>query len=533
MVGGKHECTEATSQPATNRAQDESIHAPPAYAPESPDAAEQPPPAYSTSAYMRSLREGDPQEKIDGSAGKVKRRTVNVRQMTRDCYLKHYAKDDGGNYVGTEKMLPDAGLVLVPSKSTEDDVLQQLHELVAVKHSQRDLHSQKILRIEALFVLDYTFGTLPFSLAKTIDVAWDLFVGRGAQLIVAWTSYVIFSTAVLRVIERHPTSYRNFLHITLDGPSLLSIWTLLKDLFRTQSRWTGVLFFYMIVSILYVLCLPVILSAMTGYDSTTISWVNVEDRDRIIPASAFNQGRMVYSAGNLTFPTPTCSASSEIEAVGDDLYYRSNFCSCQLPNGTLLDFREWVDAYEDKNAAWDYTECDATVVTTVPISNQTFEFKDINDTYGYCYEDAGYTYEKLVSKVRCLPDTVHPSYSWGFSTMLSIIFVILQCAWNLTVYAVWQDAQWKSELVRGGYKMIQLCAVFALATAARWETGLGNAELVSADTKELGEELFGSKRKMMKGAMISSKIFHGAVEQPGGDEVMLKKRGVRVQVGEL
>jgi hypothetical protein len=93
---------------------------------------------------MRSLREGDPQEKISvpmihteqkhgigdylpfGSAGKTKRRTIIMRQMTRDTYLKHYAKDDAGNYVGTETMYPDAGLVLVPSKSTEDDVLQQV-----------------------------------------------------------------------------------------------------------------------------------------------------------------------------------------------------------------------------------------------------------------------------------------------------------------------------------------------------------------------------------------------------------------------
>jgi hypothetical protein len=93
---------------------------------------------------MRSLQDGDPQEKISvpmihteqkhgigdylpfGSAGKTKRRTIIMREMTRDTYLKHYAKDDAGNYIGTEKMFPDAGLMLVPSKSTEDDVLQQV-----------------------------------------------------------------------------------------------------------------------------------------------------------------------------------------------------------------------------------------------------------------------------------------------------------------------------------------------------------------------------------------------------------------------
>jgi hypothetical protein len=161
MTEGKHEYVDIASQSANSRSKDDSryvyvselpsnhllkscSHSPPAYESEFPDMSEQLPPAYTASAYMRSLREGDPQEKIDvpmihsvqkhgigdylpwGSAGKVKRRTVVIRQMTRDTYLRHYAKDDGGNYVGTEKMYPDAGLVLVPSKRTEDDVLQQV-----------------------------------------------------------------------------------------------------------------------------------------------------------------------------------------------------------------------------------------------------------------------------------------------------------------------------------------------------------------------------------------------------------------------
>jgi hypothetical protein len=102
------------------------------------------PPSYTASSYMRSLREGDPDETISVpmihtvqktslgdyvpfmSAGKVKRRTVIVRKMTRDCYLKHYAKDEEGIYVGTERPYPDAGLVFVQSKSTEADVLEQV-----------------------------------------------------------------------------------------------------------------------------------------------------------------------------------------------------------------------------------------------------------------------------------------------------------------------------------------------------------------------------------------------------------------------
>ncbi|KAF2443183.1 hypothetical protein P171DRAFT_433491 [Karstenula rhodostoma CBS 690.94] len=97
------------------------------------------------SADMASLGEGDPQETISvpmvhsaenvnwkklwSKDRKVVSHSVVVRKMPREWYLKHYAKDAEGNYVGTEKPAVDAGLVFVPSKSTPDDLLQQVQKV--------------------------------------------------------------------------------------------------------------------------------------------------------------------------------------------------------------------------------------------------------------------------------------------------------------------------------------------------------------------------------------------------------------------
>jgi len=123
--------------------------------PAPPQYSTQDPPSYTASSYMRSLREGDPDETISVpmihtvpktslgdyvpfmSAGKIKRRTVIVRKMTRDCYLKHYAKDEEGNYVGTERPFPDASLVFVQSKSTDADVLDQVEEVAKGKAARK------------------------------------------------------------------------------------------------------------------------------------------------------------------------------------------------------------------------------------------------------------------------------------------------------------------------------------------------------------------------------------------------------------
>ena len=103
------------------------------------------PPAYTSlpeavSAGMQSLRIGDAKEGISvpmvlsteqkrkrdiflpgGKPGKVTQ-TVIVRKMTREHYLKHYARDAEGNYIGTEKPAVDAGLVFVPGKSSNEEI---------------------------------------------------------------------------------------------------------------------------------------------------------------------------------------------------------------------------------------------------------------------------------------------------------------------------------------------------------------------------------------------------------------------------
>ncbi|KAJ4984903.1 hypothetical protein SVAN01_09597 [Stagonosporopsis vannaccii] len=136
----------------------ESRPSPPAYADDAT------PPTYKASSYLRSLHDGDLNDKVDvpmihsthklsfgdylpwGSAMKTGKRTVISRSMTRDCYIKHYAKDEDGNYIGTEKPYADWQLVFVPNKSTPDDILQQLNEFVDVRHDIRRLHERKELK---------------------------------------------------------------------------------------------------------------------------------------------------------------------------------------------------------------------------------------------------------------------------------------------------------------------------------------------------------------------------------------------------
>jgi hypothetical protein len=129
--------------------------APPTY---SPDTSE--PPSYEeVTAHVRSeldkLHTGDPKEIISvpmisrmhhksvhdlnpfsKKTGRITQ-TVQSRKMSREFYLKHYAKDAEGNYVGTAQPAPDAALVFVLSKSTPEDLTRQVQEVAFKRQGMR------------------------------------------------------------------------------------------------------------------------------------------------------------------------------------------------------------------------------------------------------------------------------------------------------------------------------------------------------------------------------------------------------------
>ncbi|KAF2829445.1 hypothetical protein CC86DRAFT_404085 [Ophiobolus disseminans] len=109
-------------------------------------------------ADMQSLSVGDPSATISvpmvhstelkrkrdlffpmGKRGVVTQ-TVIVRKMTREHYLKRYAKDAEGNYVGTEAPAIDAGLVFVLGKSSNEELLQQVRKVAFGKEHSNQYH---------------------------------------------------------------------------------------------------------------------------------------------------------------------------------------------------------------------------------------------------------------------------------------------------------------------------------------------------------------------------------------------------------
>ena len=153
--------------------------------------------------------------------------------------------------------------------------------------------------------------------------------------------------------------------------------------------------------------------------------------------------------------------------------------------------------------------CNSTVSVTV--NGKTYDAQDLDGTGGYCYNSIGYNTTSLEGKTRCLPDTAAQTYQWGFSTLMSGLFVFATVAWVVGMYVLWQDAQLNSTLVKQGYRMTPLRAAFLIVHVARRKTGLGGRQLIRAETKGLERELYG--KKGLDRAELEFGIFHESLEE--------------------
>lgn len=156
--------------------------------------------------------------------------------------------------------------------------------------------------------------------------------------------------------------------------------------------------------------------------------------------------------------------------------------------------------------------CNSSIPVTV--KDKTYDADELKTDYGYCYNSVAYNFTSLYDKARCLPDTANQTYKWGFSTLMSGLFVIFTALWVWSMYIIWLDAQRNSKLVKEGYRMTPLRAAFAIAKAARRRTGLGEKALVRAHTGYLEQELYGKKGS--EKTNIDHSIF--AFDPEAGDE---------------
>ena len=140
--------------------------------------------------------------------------------------------------------------------------------------------------LEKAFTIDLRSQLhLSFATAKFIDVVWDLVIGQGGRLLLAWISYVVFMDGLARLMETSSISFQLYASIVFETSSLISVWYSLKAI-STGHGWRGRAFLaWFGLAIMYVLGYSTLMSAATGYLNPSTIRYRVGDDTLIQPYS--------------------------------------------------------------------------------------------------------------------------------------------------------------------------------------------------------------------------------------------------------
>ena len=144
----------------------------------------------------------------------------------------------------------------------------------------------RIMDSTYFFTPNLSFGSMTFTQVKVIDIAWDMIVGRGGQMCLAWVNWRVFNEWLVWHLERYRTSYKMYTAVALQTTSLTSLGVIAKEFFCFGERNWGRFFrwvamFCMLISTLYVLAFPTLMAAMTGYITTYEPYMEDYDRNLI------------------------------------------------------------------------------------------------------------------------------------------------------------------------------------------------------------------------------------------------------------
>jgi hypothetical protein len=106
---------------------------------------------------------------------------------------------------------------------------------------------------------------LTFTEARLIDLGWNIIIGRGLQALVIYHSLCVARASLQRITEQVPVTYDFFAAASLFPTNILALPTLFGGIFVNNGWRPRLISFWLFASCAFVLILPTLVDAMTGY----------------------------------------------------------------------------------------------------------------------------------------------------------------------------------------------------------------------------------------------------------------------------
>jgi hypothetical protein len=189
----------------------------------------------------------------------------------------------------------------------------------------------EIMDSSYFFTPNLSFGAMTFTQVKVIDIAWDLVVGRGGQVMLAWVNYRVFNEWLVYFMESQRASWKMYAGLAFETTTVGTLGVLGKEVFAAGGRgmswkrwwlrwlrWLTVV--GMFLSTLYVLSFPTLIAAMTGYITKSEPYVEDLDKNLIAFEKVNVVAYVVSDAVRIGFEKPLVIGPQDSEmmaALGD------------------------------------------------------------------------------------------------------------------------------------------------------------------------------------------------------------------------
>ena len=189
--------------------------------------------------------------------------------------------------------------------------------------------SYKPFSAKHAFEITLGFGKLQFWEAKLIDVVWDICVGRGGQSLLALMTFVIFTKSLKKILQERADSVTIELYqaTVFREASLVSLWKMGAGITSKMNFKTILRIVWMILASAYVLSFSTWMSAMTGYTSNVVPYINTyqnESRVAWAPSEVIctvHDGSRIGENNDYTFGSRGRSISEQLGREISDCKY--------------------------------------------------------------------------------------------------------------------------------------------------------------------------------------------------------------------
>ncbi|KAF2250987.1 hypothetical protein BU26DRAFT_562948 [Trematosphaeria pertusa] len=361
----------------------------------------------------------------------------------------------------------------------------------------------RIMDSSYFFTPNLSFGAMTFTQVKVIDIAWDLCVGRGGQLLLAWVNYRVLNEWLLYHMEMHLTSYKMYTAVAFETTTLSTLGVLGKEFlaFGQKSwkrffRWLAVL--CMLLATLYVLAFPTLMAAMTGYITTYKPYVedyehNLIEWEKVSPIQYIIEDS--HRVGNYSKPLLATDDDPDLtNAVRNYTdHYMYEILFLRDPDGpsnpeprsftfsgsglTVFVFDGTVTELDSPTLNITYFTNGSETGSISPGLTRYF-YSLSSDRQGDRY-NASYIH----THGSCKPSE---TYQWGFSYIFLFMVSIFNFIWSCIMVGMWLDVCRGSRMYKSGRRPGLLRSVMDISTVIKEELG---EEAERMEEKELRRRL--------------------------------------------